>query len=106
MMPTTLTAITTSTTVNTMYRPVRTRRVETRQLTASTAKDSGKAANPTRAIVIPPGDVNAMPAAAAARTGSIRYLRLIRTKTIDTITNGSRLSAALSSDADRDFSPE
>ena len=44
------------------------------------ARESGKAAKPTRAIVMPPGEVKAIPASAAARTGCARYRKLISVK--------------------------
>jgi hypothetical protein len=54
------------------------------------ANESGKAANPTRTIVTPPGEVKLIPAAAAALTGFVKYLKLIRLKMTANIIRGSR----------------
>lgn len=66
-----------------------------RQAKARIANERGKPAKPTRATVIPSGDVNPIPTAAAARTGSERYLKLIRVKiTVRTIRGARRRKAA------------
>ena len=65
-----------------------------REANASIAKERGNAAKPTRAMVIPPGEVKAIPAAAAEATGSARYLKLISVKMRVIMTRGARRSTA------------